>query len=109
MPPGGGDRGLLLDVVGVAGLADAAVGPILVPLHPPDKPFPLQGGDGLPRRRRRTVAVCRDGFHRRPALFLLSCAAHQKAVHRELDRRQVVAEQRVAEKLYSQEDKSVVE
>ena len=51
MPPGDGERWLFLNVVGVAGLTDAAVGPVLVPFDPPDEPLLLQCGDGLPRRR----------------------------------------------------------
>ena len=92
MPPGGGERGLFLNVVGVAGLPDTAVGPILISLDPPDEPLLLQCGDGLPRRCLGTVAVRRDSFHGRPALPLLPRAADQEAVHRELDGCQVVAE-----------------
>ena len=85
VPPGGGDRGLLLNVVGVAGLPDAAIGPILVPLDPPDESLLFQHGDGLPRCRGGTVTVCRDGFHGRPALPFLTCAAYQETVHSELN------------------------
>ena len=81
VPPGGGERGLLLDVVGIAGLPNAAVGAILVPLDPADESLLPQCRNDRPCRHLGTVAVFRDGFHGRPALALLPCTADQEAVH----------------------------
>ena len=96
-PPGNGGRRWIEDEIRVACLPHAAVGEIPVSLDASDESHLLQHADGVPRRIDGASAVCRDGFHGRPAYSLLPCAAHQITVDRELDRRQVIAEKRVAE------------
>ena len=96
-PPGNGGRRWVEDEIRVAGLPHTAVGEIPISFDASDESHLLQYTNSLPRRVNGTPAVCRDGFHGRPTFLLLSRAAHQKTVDRELDRRQLIAEKRVAE------------
>ena len=96
-PPGNGGRRWVKDEIRVAGLPHAAVGEIPVSFDASDESHLLQHTDGIPRRNGGASVAFRNGFHGRPADSFLSRAAHQKTVDRELDRRQVIAEKRVAE------------
>ena len=91
------ERRRLQNKIRIAGLSHTSVRSILIPFDPPDKFVLLQHCDGLPRRVLRAPTTRRNGFHGRPTLSLLSCTAHQEAVHHELDRCQVITEKRVAE------------
>ena len=97
MPQRDGERRRVENEIRVAGLPHAAVGEIPISFDASDEATLLQYPDGLPRRVNGAPAVCRDGFHGRPTFLLLSRAAHQKTVDRELDRRQVITEKRIAE------------
>ena len=96
-PPSYGGRRRVEDEKCVAGLPHTAVGKISIPFDASDESHLLQHTDGLPRRVDGAPTVRGDGFHGRPADLLLPRAAHQKTVDRELDRRQLIAEERVAE------------
>ena len=96
-PPGDGERRRVKDEIRVAGLPHTAVGEIPIPFDTSDESQLLQHTHSIPCSVDGTPAVRRDGFHGRPADFLLPCAAHQITVDRELDRREVIAEKRVAE------------
>ena len=95
--PGDGERRRVEDEIRVAGLPHTAVGEIPISFDASDESHLLQHTDGFPCRIDGASAVRRDGFHGRPADLLLSRAAHQKTVDCELDRREVIAEKRVAE------------
>ncbi len=90
--PGDGERRRFQNVIRVAGLSDTAVWSILVSLDPPNESTLFQHSDSFSRRIGRTSTARCNGFHGRPAVSLLACAAHQKAVHCELDGCQVITE-----------------
>ena len=97
IPQRDGERRRVEDKIRVAGLSHTAIGAIPISADLSDEATLLQNTDGLPRRVDGASAVRRYGFHGRPACLLLSRAAYQKTVDRELDRRQVITEKRVAE------------
>ena len=96
-PPGDGERRRVKDEIRVAGLPHTAVGEIPISFDASDESHLLQHMHSIPCSVDGAPTVRRDGFHGRPADLLLPCAAHQKAVDCELDRCQVIAEDRVAE------------
>ena len=97
MPQRDGERRRVENEIRVAGLPHTSIGAILISADLSDESTLLQNTDSLPRRVNGAPAVRRDGFHGRPTFLLLPRAAYQKTVDRELDRRQVITEKRVAE------------